>query len=107
VKFFDREEKIGKLRAIRRKSVSEAQFTVITGRWSRIGSWWDRKGENEIDLVAENELDGGCVVCEVKRDKSRIDLKALKAKFAAFANAVGGRWKHAKPEFLALSTEDM
>lgn len=78
-----------------------------SGRWSRIGSWWDRKGENEIDLVAEDELDGGCVVCEVKRDKSRIDLNALKAKFAAFANAVGGRWKRAKPEFLALSTEEM
>ena len=28
MKFFDREEKIAKLRAIRRKSVSEAQFTI-------------------------------------------------------------------------------
>lgn len=24
--------------------------------YTRIGSWWDRKGENEIDIVAENEL---------------------------------------------------
>ena len=36
MRFFDREEKIEKLRTIRRKSVSEAQFTVITGR-RRIG----------------------------------------------------------------------
>ena len=77
------------------------------GLWSRVGSWWDRRGENEIDIIAESELDGKCVVCEVKRDKSRIDLGALKAKFAAFANAVGGKWKHAKPDFLALSTKDM
>ena len=77
------------------------------GLWSRVGSWWDRRGENEIDIIAESELDGKCVVCEVKRDKSRIDLGALKAKFAAFANAAGGKWKQAKPDFLALSTKDM
>ena len=47
-----------------------------SGEWTRIGSWWDRKGGNEIDLIAENELDGRCVACEVKRDKSRIDLDA-------------------------------
>jgi AAA+ ATPase superfamily predicted ATPase len=77
------------------------------GLWSRIGSWWDRKGEKEIDLIAESELDGRSIVCEVKRDKSRIDLDALKTKFAVFANAVGGKWKRAKPDFLALSMEDM
>lgn len=78
-----------------------------SGEWTRIGSWWDRKGENEIDLIAENELDGRCAVCEVKRDKSRIDLDALKAKFAMFADASGGKWKRAKPDFLPLSLEDM
>ena len=77
------------------------------GLWSRIGSWWDRRGENEIDIIAENEFDGKCVVCEVKRDKSRIDLDALKAKFAAFANASGGKWRQVKPDFLALSMKDM
>lgn len=25
--------------------------------YTRIGGWWDRKGENEIDIVTENELD--------------------------------------------------
>ena len=77
------------------------------GRWSRVGSWWDRKGENEIDLIAENELDGTSIACEIKRDRSRIDLDALKAKFAVFAKASGGRWKRAKHDFLALSLEDM
>ena len=77
------------------------------GLWSRIGTWWDRRGENEIDIIAENEFDGKCVVCEVKRDKSRIDLDALKAKFAAFANASGGKWRQVKPDFLALSMKDM
>ena len=77
------------------------------GLWTRIGSWWDRRGENEIDLIAESELDGTCIVCEVNRDKSRIDLDALRGKFAAFANASGGKWKRAKPDFSALSLGDM
>ena len=24
-------------------------------RYTKIGSWWDRKGENEIDLICEDE----------------------------------------------------
>lgn len=36
MKFFDREDKIEKLRAIRERSATEAQFTVITGR-RRVG----------------------------------------------------------------------
>lgn len=42
-----------------------------SGEWTRIGSWWDRKGENEIDLIAENELEKRAVFYEVKRDPSR------------------------------------
>lgn len=79
---------------------------VESARWTRIGSWWDRKGENEIDLIAENELEKTCVFCEVKRDKSRIDIELLKTKFATFTKATG-RWKHANPQFLALGMEDM
>lgn len=33
-----------------------------SGKWTRIGSWWDRKGENEIDIIAENELNGTMLV---------------------------------------------
>ena len=62
---------------------------IESARWTRIGSWWDRKGENEIDLIAENELEKTYAVCEVKRDKSRIDIGTLKEKFAAFAKATG------------------
>lgn len=77
-----------------------------SGRWTRIGSWWDRRGENEIDLLAENELDETYAVCEVKRERSRIDLDALKDKFEAFVRA-SGKWRRIRPEFQALSIEDM
>lgn len=44
--------------------------------YTRIGSWWNRKGENEIDMVAENELDGKAVFFEVKRRAGNIDMEA-------------------------------
>lgn len=53
-------------------------------RYTRIGGWWDRKGENEIDLVCENELTGSLDVYEVKRDSRRIDLAGLRRKVEAF-----------------------
>ena len=79
---------------------------IESSQWTRIGSWWDRKGENEIDLMAENELEKTCAVCEVKREKSRIDLGLLKEKFAAFTRSTG-HWKRANPQFLAFGMEDM
>ena len=79
---------------------------VESGEWSKVGNWWGRKGENEIDLIAENELDGATLVAEVKRDRKRIDLAALKDKFEAFAKATGRR-KDGSPQFMALSLEDM
>ena len=82
------------------------QKFVESGEWTRLGNWWDRKGENELDLIAENELDGRLLVAEVKRDKTRIDLGAVRTKFEIFRKAakVG---RKLKPEFRALSLDDM
>ena len=77
-----------------------------SGRWTRLGGWWDRRGENELDLVAENELDGEFLVGEVKRDKKRIDLDVVRRKLAAFLSATG-EWKGKTPKVVALSIEDM
>ena len=53
-------------------------------RYTRVGGWWDRKGENEIDLVCENELNDALDFHEVKLDARRIDLTGLSLKVAAF-----------------------
>lgn len=45
-----------------------------------IGSYWDSKGENEIDILALNELDKTALVAEVKRNSRKIDLKQLRTK---------------------------
>lgn len=60
-----------------------------SGQWTRIGAWWDRKGENEIDIVAENEIDGRAAFFEVKRDVRRFDENALRRKADAFLAATG------------------
>ena len=82
------------------------ELFIESGDWTRIGAWWDRKGENEIDLLAENEIDGTYAVCEIKREKRRIDLDIVKGKYNAFIKA-SGKWKRANPQFIALSIDDM
>ena len=77
-----------------------------SGNWTNLGSWWDRKGENEIDLIAENELHGTLAVAEIKREGRRIDLDLLRRKFASCETTLSGR-QHKEPTFLALSMEDM
>ena len=51
-----------------------------TGRYTRIGGYWDRKGENEIDLIAVNEIEGTAEVYEIKMQSKRYDASALSAK---------------------------
>ena len=74
--------------------------------YTRIGSWWDRKGENEIDIVAENELENTATFFEVKRKSENIDLKALEAKAAVFLRATGEFNKY-DLSFKGLSMSDM
>ena len=57
--------------------------------FTRIGGWWNRKGENEIDIVAENELDKKATFYEVKRKVGNIDTKVLEQKATAFLRATG------------------
>lgn len=77
-----------------------------SGEWTRLGNWWDRKGEHEIDLIAEDELKEKVLVAEIKREKSRIDLKALQEKYKAFSEATG-KWRKTTPRFAALSLAEM
>ena len=53
---------------------------IESKRYTNIGRWWDRKGENEIDMIAANELDKTVEIYEIKRNRKNIDFKALEAK---------------------------
>ena len=83
----------------RMREIAERDFDVFCGyaleryfRWkmieesafTRIGGWWDRRGENEIDLICEDEEKGNLSFFEVKTDARRIDLGALQTKSEVF-----------------------
>ena len=83
----------------RRKIAEESRCT-------RLGGWWDRRGENEIDLIVEDEFAATLDFIEVKREPSRISLETLKAKAEAFyAKNPGLRSR--KAAFIGLSLADM
>lgn len=55
-------------------------LTMETGQYTQVGNWWDRKGENEIDMIALNEFDHTGLVAEIKRNPRKISLTELKKK---------------------------
>ena len=75
-------------------------------KYTRMDAWWDRKGENEIDLVCDDEVSGTLDFYEVKRDASRIDLNDLERKSGAFF-AKNPALKSRTCSFKGLSLEEM
>ena len=71
--------------------------------WTNVGSFWDKRGENEIDLIALDDAGKRAVVAEVKRNVKKIDSALLREKGKALGNALAGY----RVEFAALSLADM
>ena len=82
------------------------QILIERKEFTRIGGWWDRKGENEIDIVAENELNDEATFIEVKRKVKNFDPNTLKEKVATFTRATG-RFKDYSVTQKGLSMTDM
>lgn len=77
-----------------------------SGKFTKIGNWWDRKGQNEIDIVAIDDLTKTISFCEVKRNGERIDLGALSEKVEAFHRATGDYTDY-HADYLALPMSEM
>ena len=73
---------------------------------TNIGSYWDRKGENEIDLIVINELDKEAQIIEIKRKTENIDLEILHKKGENFLRATG-ELKEYNINYLGLSMDNM
>lgn len=82
------------------------QMLVESGQYTRIGSWWNRKGENEIDLIAENELSREAHFFEIKRNASRFNPAVLNQKAAHFLQHTG-HFKNYAISCRVLSMKDM
>lgn len=75
----------------------------LTGKYTKIGSWWDRKGQNEIDIVALDEINKKADLFEVKLNKDKLKLNQLFAK----ASALREKLKAYDFSYKGLSLEDM
>lgn len=73
------------------------------GLYNTVTNYWEKGGENEIDLIAVNEADKEIVVAEVKRNPDRISIPLLESKSK---NIVSKRpsWSF---DYVALSLNDM
>lgn len=76
---------------------------ALSGQYSEIGCYWERGNQNEIDIVAINDLTRHVLIAEVKRNKHRISLPALMEKAIAISTKFNGY----QIEYKALSLEDM
>jgi AAA+ ATPase superfamily predicted ATPase len=79
------------------------QVFAESGRYNRIGTYWERGNQNEIDLVAVNDLRKEVVYADIKLDSSRINLKALKEK----ASKLSEEYKGYKKEWLGLHIQNI
>lgn len=103
------------------KALMEKDYTTYSGRileryfrsvmieseeFTRIASWWDRKGENEIDIIAADELERKVTFYEVKRQAKDINIGILKDKAAHFFNTTGSFHKFSV-DYKGLSLENI
>lgn len=80
----------------RQKWMEEERVTLV-------GSYWDRKGENEIDMIALNDIDKTAVVAEIKRQRRKFIPSALADKVALLNRELS---KYSVTQ-IGLSMEDM
>lgn len=105
----------------RLRTIAERDFATFSGKslehyfnevlkesgcYTRLGYWHDRKGENEIDIIAEDEVDNKIEFIEVKRQSKNFDKEVLIGKSESFMKAVG-LFKDYEIIYQGLSIEDM
>lgn len=74
-----------------------------TGKYNRIGSYWEKGNLNEIDLVAVNDMEKRITIAEIKRNRENISIPALKEKSQTLLKS----YKKYEVEYLALSFENI
>jgi len=79
---------------------------IETGGVTQIGSYWDRKGENEIDMIVVNEMDNTAQIVEIKRNEKHIRYNALKEKAQNMMEKTGAL-KGYQIEYKGFSMNDM
>jgi hypothetical protein len=74
-----------------------------TDNFSVIGNYWEKSNANELDIVALNDIEKRILICEVKRNASKINLPELKNK----ASKIVAQFDNYTVDYKGLSIEDM
>jgi len=74
-----------------------------SNQYSDIGNYWDNRGQNEIDIVAVNDLEKMIHFYEVKRNPIKIDILTLESK----ASEILKNYRSYQDSYYKLSLEDM
>lgn len=82
------------------------RVAMESGEFTRIGRWWDRKGENEIDMIAEDELSDCVTFYEIKRQADDINIGVLKQRVEVMLQATH-EFKKYDIRFKGLSMDEM
>jgi len=100
------------------KSVFNRDFSTFSGRlleqyfiqklsllnkYSEIGTYWEKANQNEIDIVAIDELNKEVLIAEVKMNKEKISINNLMNKSIKLVT----NFKNYKIEYNGFSIEDM
>jgi AAA+ ATPase superfamily predicted ATPase len=100
------------------KEIIQRDYTVYSGlvlekyfkekissehKYNLIGTYWDKKNHNEIDIVAVNDLEKRVFFAEVKRQKDKINIHVLEEKSQHLLN----QFPDYKFYYQGLSLEDM
>lgn len=103
------------------KIIMDKDYTTYTGKvlekyftaklieselFTNISSWWDRKGEHEIDIIAADEIENKVIFYEVKRQAKDVNIGIVKDKAEHFFQTTG-KFKRYDIEYKGLSMEDM
>ncbi len=79
------------------------QKLKLSKKFSTIGTYWERNNQNEIDIVALDELDKTLLLAEVKLNPKKINIELLKQK----AQKLVSKFPHYKIGYKGYSLEDL
>jgi AAA+ ATPase superfamily predicted ATPase len=82
------------------------RVAMESGEFTRIGRWWDRRGENEIDMIAEDEISDSVTFYEIKRQADEISIGVLKQRAEVMLQGTHA-FKKYNIRYKGLSMEEM
>jgi uncharacterized protein len=79
------------------------ELLISTNQYNLIGNYWERGNKNEIDIVAINELEKKMLIAEVKMNKDKINMNALKEKSIKLIS----KYKDYEVEYIGFGLQDI